>query len=849
MASRSDLNHLFVGGITESLPSTRTGGGDPKTRPIEDRLGHGQALRAEYVAATRSFTDARALLGNNELMALGAVVTIEAASPDHPLQLDSLERWSRHRSPADRQPWWLLLAVNTDEDNAERAAVWIADGQIDRFLKLFDEYIAENTPPSNKHPEGRPKHEDLIANMAAIRRGVARDLWTSPGEPPSSATWHELVVRGRDDAVAFLRRVAGVLDLQIAEETLEFGDRTIVWCRASWSSIEQLVLSRVDLTEIRRPSRVSSVLDLETGEQDDYVAELRSRLVNPSTDSSVSVCILDTGILSAHQLIEPFIGPGDVHTVVASSGGGDVAGHGTLVGGLAVYADLRGHFDAANPVDIGHSLESVKILPDRGANDEQFYARLTAAAVSLPELARGLRRRVFNLAVTAQGEPLVGRPTTWSTALDALANGSAIDQSEPGKLSLLGEPDNEAARIFVVSAGNVREAPRREYLDTARTSNIEEPAQAWNVLTVGAYTDLCTSPPDPAFEGWTTLASPGELSPHSRTGVMTQRVWPNKPEVVFEGGNILMSASDGMFDSTHSSVTLISASSKGVTSLDAVWATSAATALASNLAARIAMRYPTAWPETVRALVVHAAEWTPPMLERFEAENKTNRLALLRTYGWGVPRTERALSSASNAATLVIQDEFQPFEGTDHKVREFRMHRLPWPSDVLRALGPVDVRLRVTLSYFIEPSVSSRGWRSRYSYASHGLRFELKRPLEPEADFIRRINNKAEYDENGERLPTTADSDKWYLGSKQRDKGSLIADMWHGSAADLADCDQIAVRPIGGWWKYNKRRDRADRVVRYALVLSLDTPDETADLYTPIEVAISAPTPIPIALD
>jgi hypothetical protein len=26
---------------------------------------------------------------------------------------------------------------------------------------------------------------------------------------------------------------------------------------------------------------------------------------------------------------------------------------------------------------------------------------------------------------------------------------------------------------------------------------------------------------------------------------------------------------------------------------------------------------------------------------------------------------------------------------------------------------------------------SERGWRRRYAYASHGLRFELKAPLEP----------------------------------------------------------------------------------------------------------------------
>ena len=79
---------------------------------------------------------------------------------------------------------------------------------------------------------------------------------------------------------------------------------------------------------------------------------------------------------------------------------------------------------------------------------------------------------------------------------------------------------------------------------------------------------------------------------------------------------------------------------------------------------------------------------------------------------------------------MVAQGKFQPFTGTDYKMRNFRFHQLPWPSDVLRSLGAADVELRVTLSYFVEPSAARRGWRRRYAYASHGLRFELRAPNE-----------------------------------------------------------------------------------------------------------------------
>ena len=45
---------------------------------------------------------------------------------------------------------------------------------------------------------------------------------------------------------------------------------------------------------------------------------------------------------------------------------------------------------------------------------------------------------------------------------------------------------------------------------------------------------------------------------------------------------------------------------------------------------------PTAWPETVRALVVHSAQWTPVMQAQMnQAANQTQRDALLRRYGYG----------------------------------------------------------------------------------------------------------------------------------------------------------------------------------------------------------------------
>ncbi|MBB2923761.1 hypothetical protein [Cellulomonas cellasea] len=190
--------------------------------------------------------------------------------------------------------------------------------------------------------------------------------------------------------------------------------------------------------------------------------------------------------------------------------------------------------------------------------------------------------------------------------------------------------------------------------------------------------------------------------------------------------------------------------------------------------------------------------------------------------------------------TLVTQDEFVPFEGEKYAMRTFRLHSLPWPTDALEAVGSADVRLRVTLSYFVEPSPSRRGWRQRYSYASHGLRFEIKNPTETPDEFIRRVGRAAADDEAG-GAPTSSGSERWLVGSGQRNVGSLHQDIWEGSGQELAASGYVAVYPVGGWWKRNLRRDRLDLPVRYSLLISLATPIQGVDLYTPIATELRVP--------
>ncbi|MBF0590436.1 MAG: hypothetical protein HQL53_15040 [Magnetococcales bacterium] len=201
----------------------------------------------------------------------------------------------------------------------------------------------------------------------------------------------------------------------------------------------------------------------------------------------------------------------------------------------------------------------------------------------------------------------------------------------------------------------------------------------------------------------------------------------------------------------------------------------------------------------------------------------------------------RAHKSAENDLTLIIQDVLQPYEKRSRapKAKEIAIHTLQWPKKDLLELGSVNIELRITLSYFVEPNPSARGYKERYGYASHALRFKVSRPGELDGDFKERVN-EAWQDEDHESVKDPQDSKRWKVGFNGRHRGSIHTDVWEGAAADLADLDRIAVFPISGWWKYRVRFKRYERKVRYALIVSIRAPEQNVDLYTPIMTQIES---------
>jgi len=308
-----------------------------------------------------------------------------------------------------------------------------------------------------------------------------------------------------------------------------------------------------------------------------------------------------------------------------------------------------------------------------------------------------------------------------------------------------------------------------------------------------------------------------------------------------EGGNNAIDPSTGKADHVDDLSLLSTALSHHGQRLTATGDTSAAAALAANYAARIWSHYPDLWPETIRGLLVHSASYTPTMLEQFPGETARDREKRLRCCGYGVPDLDIAIHCAENRATMMIEETLEPFRKEDSRVKTNKMHfhRLPWPTQALRDLFDINVRLHITLSYYVEPSPGRRGWKKRFQYQSHGLRFEVMRPLEKPADFLKGINEAAR--EKDEKARRGTDKRKWEFGAKLRDRGSIHRDTWEGTGEELAQCGGvIAVFPVGGWWKEHTGRKCWDRKARYSLIVTLETDKQDVDLYTPIAQQIKA---------
>ncbi|GAB3112546.1 S8 family peptidase [Aestuariicella hydrocarbonica] len=735
------------------------------------------------------------------------IYVVASSVPDFPIDLEKLDNST-----------YTLCNVSMDGD-IQKALFFIPSSKRAKFVDTLQAYVTQD-----RHH----KHRRLFDNIATLRLADLQSFWTSHAnaypEEGELVWWEVWLTRksmGRDEVARF-RAYCIDRELQCGSGQLEFALSTVMLVKATREELAGCIELISSLTELRKVVDTAHFLLSQSPiDQMAWSHDIASRL--EVTKSDVSVLILDSGVNYNHPLLEGILSPDHAFCWDESQSVFDSSnGHGTYQAGLAAFGDISELALHDEPILVNYSLGSCRIFNLAEGDDKDTFGGLTYFGVNkFEELSPG--PTVVSLAVTADTEGLSGQPSSWSAELD--------------QLSFSGE----SGRLFVVSAGNIRgNDVSSDYKRSTEEFVIEDPAQSWNALTVGAYTGK-VDVAEHYYKDWSPLSDRGDISPTSRTSLNWDwlKQAPYKPDLVAEGGNLLLSPDEQNLTNADcvSLITLDDISTPGLF-IDHR-ETSAATALVSRAAAQVWAEYSSFTSETVRALLVHSAEWTPAMLEYKDqaisagVPPKQAKEIMLRRFGHGGLNAERAISSADSYVTMVHQGALAPYERgkSGLKLNEIDFISLPWPEDELVRLAAAKIRLRITLSYYIEPNPGRRAYSSRFSYQSHGLRFALINPYEELDAFARRINPaEDDYVGGGE------DSEGWELGSSLRKRGALHQDTWEGSAIDLLGRNYIAVYPVAGWWKYKTSAgSHEDIPVRYSMIVSLDAGEQDCDLYSSIQ--------------
>ncbi|WP_339811708.1 S8 family peptidase [uncultured Imperialibacter sp.] len=756
----------------------------------------------------------------------------------YPLKFDQL-----HQN-TDR-PTYQIVNIkqeqHPEQENQYRyhVALMLTKRGISHFIKRVEEYLN----PEKDTKSGAPKANQLIANIANIKLATLEAFWSDGPEisfpSENEIVWWEVWFRKTDNDGDRINKVITNLEqseAQIGQLQLDFPEHFVRLVRASANQLSNSLMLLDNLAELRHPQELSDFIthdDISIAEKELWLQDLVERTENRFDENSVLVCLLDSGVSNQHPLINPLLPDERLYTWIEDWGKFDSipgGGHGTGMAGLVLYGDLTQALADNGTTQLYHGLESFKIYHPQSPNDPEMYGAIYEYACATPIVDNPNHPRIFCLSVTNKDFGFRGRPSSSSTSVDKIAFGSILDPNEP--------------QLILVSGGNVRIESAEDFPDKNFYESVQDPGQAYNALTVGSYTrkDRINAQQWP---GWNPLAVNGEMAPSNSTSGTWETQWPNKPDIVMEGGNL--AHRENVVDHKDTLQLLTTHKDHRINIFQTFGDTSASVSLASKMAAELKTEYPDYWPETIRGLMVHSAEWTDAMLQSRNLNLETDRRALLRSVGYGVPILEQAKNSANNSLTLVSQRSIQPYrlEKSQPRYNEYHLYELPWPVDVLRdEIGDRDATIKVTLSYYIEPNPGNRQYASNFRYHSHELDFKLIKPLEQLNEFKRRISAASSGTEEHDDDTINRSSEPWTLKERVRSKGSIKKDFITISGVEMSRRNILAVYPKNGWYRTRKQLGKIESMVRYSLIITIETPEQEVDLYTPVFNIVQTVVPI-----
>jgi len=783
--------HFYLGNkIAEAHDfSPRKHNIEGKQLPQRDRKAHAMAVRECYRTAVAQAIACQESIDKQGLpIANGVYVDIEMDKKFIPVSYGKQD---------GREGATIMKVTDKGKESNVDVTVFVKKDKQDWLEKKVDNYENKNTLKEN------PCYEKIIAPINNIVATDIRTLYVSAdfeAIPEEGSFCYEFwLSHSRENTKETIERTLLQLKIEKVAEPLLF-DGVDVWLiGADKQQLSTLPLS-LGYIEGIRPYKEPSVLIKTNTENREWSELIKNQITFCDDAENVIVGILDTGVNNAHELLKDSLPNNRMDVAIGVQSAVDKTDHGTGMAGLSLLGDLTDIAYQRNvSIDVHHALSSIKIYEDGYTTPKEFYGAVIEEAI---DKASNMKASIQCMAITDESS-YNGIATSSSAALDESIYHQGL-----------------CDRLVLVSAGNVETSDvySNNYIESCKANTVKSPAQAWNALTVGAYTEKAVINDD----AYKPLAALGGVSPYSCSSFPWNEK-RNKPEIVMEGGNVAYHNS--LKEISHSDLSLVTTSNNLQEPLESFCATSAATGLATRLAARIKVENPQLSMLSIRGLMIHSARWTEEMKRINKIEE---RMSLC---GYGVPDEDIAIYSNEKYATYIFENQLIPYiKGeTSNIYGQMHFYDLPWPKELLEEMGSEEVIIRITLSYYVKPSPGYAGRTNKYRYPSTTLRFDLKSATETQKEFLCR-RNKYE----GEKT-TDNETDRWNIKQQRRERGTVQSDWIKCTAADLAEMDKIVVFPGPGWWK-DRKLANVDNIVSYSLIVSIETKE--TDIYNAVETAI-----------
>lgn len=432
-------------------------------------------------------------------------------------------------------------------------------------------------------------------------------------------------------------------------------------------------------------------------------------------ENATAIAILDSGILSNHPLLGNAVGDEIAVSLLSSNKiqedkPQDDVGHGTKVAGVALYGDIKQCIDEKRFQPEVWLLSAKIMFKEENPITGEITATYDESELLEHQLEKAVRYfdekyhncKVINISFGDKYKKMFGNKRQFALA------------------TLIDELAKELDIVFVISAGNLDPKengfPERypNYLiEQKEDVKIIDPGSSAYAITVGSVSQKL-GPSDRRPNE--ILFSPAqEDCPSPFTCVGPGYKGMIKPELVEEGGNILISPSDSlkMEDIGGKLIVLNPKWIEDGRLFTVEHGTSFSTPKVAHYIARLFNNFPDYSANLIKALLLASAEIPSdrptPLNEIDYNDSDTKLIDLLKIYGYGKPDFGIASSSETNRVLLLTKNKI--------RLNGVHLYYFYLPREFIETRGEKEISVVLVYS----PPIR----RNRINYMGVGMEFHL----------------------------------------------------------------------------------------------------------------------------